>query len=265
MKKIIVLAVIVVVALVFIFTKSGNKQMSNDKENKTSAADTVGAVSVTPVSHASMILNWDGMVIYTDPSVYKADNANMFAGKPAPDMILITDIHSDHLDVETLKKIATEKTIIVAPKAAADQIPKELNLKVSVMNNGEIADYLGFQIEAIPMYNILESGTSFHTKGRGNGYVIEKDGERIYISGDTSGIPEMRNLQNIDMAFVAMNLPYTMGVEEAADAILAFAPKKVYPYHYRTPEGFSDVAKFKEIVNSGNPKIEVVQLEWYPK
>ena len=94
---------------------------------------------------------------------------------------------------------------------------------------------------------------------------MEKEGKRVYISGDTSGIPEMRNLKNIDMAFVAMNLPYTMSVGEAADAVLAFKPKKVYPYHYRTPEGFSDVAKFKELVNGKNPEIEVIQLEWYPK
>jgi L-ascorbate metabolism protein UlaG (beta-lactamase superfamily) len=132
------------------------------------------------------------------------------------------------------------------------------------MKNGQHTEQVGFKIEAIPMYNLPESDTSFHTKGRGNGYVVEKHGERIYISGDTSGIPEMRSLQNIDLAFVAMDLPYTMGVEEAADAVLAFKPRKIYPYHYRTPLGFSDVAKFKRLVNSGNPATEVVQLNWYP-
>lgn len=127
-----------------------------------------------------------------------------------------------------------------------------------------MANQLGFKIEAIPMYNIPESDKSYHPKGRGNGYVIEKSDTRVYISGDTAGIPEMRNLENIDMAYIAMNLPYTMSVEEAADAVLAFKPKVVYPYHYRTPEGFSDVAKFKEIVNGKNPEIQVIQLEWYP-
>ena len=133
------------------------------------------------------------------------------------------------------------------------------------MNNGEKLEKSGFQIEAIAAYNIPESDKAFHTKGRGNGYVLEKGGTRIYISGDSSGTPEMRNLKNIDIAFVCMNLPYTMGVEEAAGAVLAFKPKQVYPYHYRTPDGFSDVAKFKALVNASNPNIEVVQLDWYPK
>ncbi|MEJ0001853.1 MAG: hypothetical protein WDN09_01555 [bacterium] len=94
---------------------------------------------------------------------------------------------------------------------------------------------------------------------------MEKAGTRVYISGDSSGTPEMKALKDIDMAFVAMNLPYTMGIEEAADAVLAFVPKKVYPYHYRTKDGFSDVAKFKELVNAENPAIDVVQLDWYPQ
>src|SRR5690606_36671567 len=102
-----------------------------------------------------------------------------------------------------------------------------------------------------------------HSKGRGNGYLLEMDGHRAYIAGDTAGIPEMRALTDIDLAFVPMNPPYTMDVEEAADAVLEFAPVTVLPYHYRTPDGLSDVARFAEIVNEGNPEIEVVQLEWY--
>lgn len=232
---------------------------------------TEDAVGVDPIMHASVILNWDGMNIYVDPSVYKSEKADMFAGKPDADMILITDIHPDHLDVATLEKVAKNKTIIIAPLAVADMLPAAIPGTLLVLKNGIITDQLGFKIEAIPMYNLPESPDSYHTKGRGNGYVIEKlapsgggGGERVYISGDTSGIPEMRNLKNIDMAFVAMNLPYTMGVEEAADAVLDFKPKKVYPYHYRTPDGFSDVAKFKELVNGKNPGIEVIQLNWYP-
>ena len=216
---------------------------------------------VDPISHASMILNWSGIAIYTDP----VGETKLFLGKPDPDIILLTDIHEDHLDIARLKVLAVEKTIIVAPKAVADLLPDELGPKIFVMKNGEKTDRLGFSIEAIPAYNIPESDKAFHTKGRGNGYVLEKDGKRVYISGDTSGTPEMKNLQNIDLAFVAMNLPYTMGIEEATEVVLAFKPKKVYPYHYRTPNGFSDVAKFKTLVNTGNPAIEVVQLDWHPK
>ena len=114
------------------------------------------------------------------------------------------------------------------------------------------------------MYNLREEALKFHEKGRGNGYVIENDGMRVYISGDTEDIPEMRNLKDIDVAFVCMNLPYTMTVESAASGVLDFKPTKVYPYHYRGTEGLSDVAKFKELVNEGDAGIEVVQLDWYP-
>lgn len=120
-------------------------------------------------------------------------------------------------------------------------------------------------IEAIPMYNLRKEALKFHEKGRGNGYILTLGGERVYISGDTEDIPEMRNLENIDIAFVCMNLPYTMTVESAASAVLDFKPKKVYPYHYRGTEGLSDVGKFKTLVNEGDSSIDVIQLDWYPK
>lgn len=232
----------------------------NNKENKKSTIDEniAGAVGVDPVSHASMILNWSEKNLYTDPV-----GVNLYEGKSVPDIILLTDIHEDHFDTEALRKVTKENTIIVAPRAVLDIMPAELKTKTRIMRNGDKLNLLGFFIEAIPMYNLPESDKSFHTKGRGNGYVIEKDGARVYVSGDTSGIPEMRNLQNINIAFIAMNLPYTMGVEEAADAVLALEPKKVYPYHYRTPNGFSDVVKFKELVNAKNSAIEVIQFDWY--
>ena len=256
--KLIIIFILVAVGLVFIF----KTQMNNTKGNQNNVENNVGVV---PVTHASFILSWDELNIYVDPSMYKISKTDAFAGKPIPDAILFTDIHNDHFDVEILKTIAKEKTIIIAPQAVMEKIPEEMRANTLVMKNWEVMEKLGLKIEAIPMYNLPESAESYHPKGRGNGYVLEKSGARVYISGDTAGIPEMRNLKNIDMAFVAMNLPYTMGVEEAADAVLAFKPKQVYPYHYRTPEGFSNVAEFKELVNRGNPDIEVVQLEWYPK
>ena len=261
MKKIIFF-IIVVVGLIFIV------KMSN-QDNKQSIASIAGdALGIEPISHASMILNWDNAVIYTDPV-----GAKMFTNKPAPDIILLTDMHGDHLDLKALEAVVKDKTVIIAPMAVADMLPGTLAGTLLVMKNGERTNQKtsqkinlrNFNVEAIPMYNLPEQADNYHTKGRGNGYVIEKNGTRIYISGDTAGISEMRNLRNVDIAFVAMNLPYTMGVEEAADAVLQFKPKKVYPYHYRTPEGFSDVAKFKEIINSENTAIEVVQLEWYPQ
>jgi L-ascorbate metabolism protein UlaG (beta-lactamase superfamily) len=113
------------------------------------------------------------------------------------------------------------------------------------------------------MYNLPETADSRHTKGRGNGYVINIGGKNIYISGDTEDIPEMRALKNIDVAFVCMNLPYTMDINQAASAVLAFKPKIVYPYHYRGSGGLSDVAAFKKMVNEKDPKIDVRLAEWY--
>lgn len=252
----VVMAVFVLLAAMLLLTNKFNNKEPETMNNLPNAN-----IEVTPIEHATMVLKWNGKVIYTDP----VGGASLFAGKPDPDIILLTDIHGDHLDVEALKAIVKDKTLIIAPRAVMDKMPEELKAKVLVMNNGETVNKIGFKIEAIPMYNLPESAESYHTKGRGNGYVIAKDDTRVYISGDTAGIPEMRNLKDIDMAFIAMNLPYTMSVEEAADVVLQFKPKKIYPYHYRIPEGFSDITKFKEIVNSKNNEIEVVQLLWYPK
>jgi L-ascorbate metabolism protein UlaG (beta-lactamase superfamily) len=114
------------------------------------------------------------------------------------------------------------------------------------------------------MYNLPESASAMHTKGRGNGYVLGIGGKNIYLSGDTQGIPEMRSLKNIDVAFICMNLPYTMDVKEAAYAVLAFKPKIVYPYHYRGQNGLSDVNQFKTLVESGDKNIDVRLRNWYP-
>jgi L-ascorbate metabolism protein UlaG (beta-lactamase superfamily) len=132
-----------------------------------------------------------------------------------------------------------------------------------VLKNGENESVQGFAIEAVPMYNVPESPDAFHTKGRGNGYVIDHAGIRVYIAGDTSGTPEMRALTNIDIAFIPMNLPYTMDVDEAADAVIDFAPRTVIPYHYRGTSGLSDVNKFKELVQAAHDNIDVLLLTWY--
>lgn len=168
------------------------------------------------------------------------------------------------MDLKTLKALDLSSTKIIAPKAVAEKI-KDINAKeIIVINNSETKSFTNFNVEAIPMYNLREEALKFHSKGRGNGYILTINNERIYFSGDTEDIPEMRNLKNIDKAFICMNLPYTMTVESAADAVLAFKPKQIYPYHYRGTEGLSDVTKFKEIVNKNDNSIEVVQLDWYP-
>jgi L-ascorbate metabolism protein UlaG (beta-lactamase superfamily) len=218
-------------------------------------------IQITPISHATMVLQMGGQVIYTDP----VDGEDVFTGQPAPTIILVTDIHPDHMNADTLKALSNNDTVIIAPAAVAEQLPPDLLEFVVTLKNGEKTTQKGIEIEAIPMYNVPESPESFHTKGRGNGYVISAGGKRVYISGDTSATPEMKALQSIDIAFMTMNLPYTMDIEEAADAVLSFKPKVVHPYHYRSQNGFSDTHKFKEIVEGKDPTIKVELLDFYPQ
>ncbi|MDP5093413.1 MAG: MBL fold metallo-hydrolase [Polaribacter sp.] len=218
-------------------------------------------VKITPISHATAVISFENEIIYLDPT----GGAIAFSKFEKPTYVLITDVHGDHLNMKTLNELDLTSTTIIAPKAVADQLQNTSAKEIIIINNGEHKKFANFSVEAIPMYNLREEALKFHTKGRGNGYVVTINKERIYFSGDTEDIPEMRNLKNIDKAFVCMNLPYTMTIENAADAVLAFKPKEVYPYHYRGTEGLSDVEKFKEIVTKKNKAINVVQLDWYPK
>lgn len=217
-------------------------------------------VQVIPISHATAVLRWGETVIYMDPT----GGAAAFKDQHSPTIVFVTDIHGDHFDVDTLNAVVGTAALIV-PQAVKELLPENLASRAKVLKNGEMITELGFQITAMPMYNIPESEKAFHTKGRGNGYVVERDGFRVYIAGDTSGTPEMRALTNIDLAFVPMNLPYTMSVDEAADAVLAFKPRQVYPYHYRGPDGLADVGRFKELVNASDANIDVVLSNWYPQ
>jgi L-ascorbate metabolism protein UlaG (beta-lactamase superfamily) len=219
-----------------------------------------GPLTIQPINHATLVLTFAGHAIYADPT----GGAAAFSGLPAPDLIVVTDIHGDHFNPETLTAIMTATTVLVVPKAVADKLPDPLKARAIILNNGEKTTQVGVGITALPMYNLPESPTAMHTKGRGNGYVLAIGGKNVYLSGDTQGIPEMRALKGIDVAFVCMNLPYTMDVKEAADAVLAFKPKIVYPYHYRGQGGFSDVAQFKSLVAAGDPSIDVRLKSWYP-
>lgn len=218
------------------------------------------SVNIIPIEHASFILSLKDIIIYVDP----VGNKDQYKTFERPDYVLITDIHSDHFDPETLKNFNLDSTTVIAPKVVAEKLDKAMVKNLVIMNNGEKKTFDNMEIEAIPMYNLREEALKYHVKGRGNGYVLNIDRKRIYISGDTEDIPEMRQLQDIDIAFICMNLPYTMPVEQAADAVLEFKPKKVYPYHYRGTEGLSDIDMFKKLVNDKNPDIEVVELTWYP-
>ncbi len=226
-----------------------------------SAQQISNTLKIHPVEHATAVLEWKDLAIYIDP----VGGAEAFSDYPEPDLILITDIHGDHFNAETLEGLNTTDAKIIVPQAVAEQMPEKFTPQLDVLNNGDSKERFGILVEAIPMYNLREEAKSFHVKGRGNGYVITLGGERLYFSGDTEDIPEMRTLKDIDKAFICMNLPYTMTVEKAADAVLEFKPKQVYPYHYRGRPEVSDVARFAQLIKGGDPDIEVVQLDWYPK
>lgn len=229
-------------------------------QDRMSEANTnISEVQVTPISHATVVLGWDGATLYTDPT-----DATLLQGQPMADIVLLTDIHGDHLSTTTLASVVASSTSLIVPQAVRDLLPPGLSAQAIVVANGETITEKGFTITGIPMYNFPESEDSRHTKGRGNGYVIERDGYRVYVAGDTAGTPEMRALTDIDLAFVPMNLPFTMGVEEAADAVLDFKPATVYPYHYRGQDGLADVARFKQLVNESDSSINVILADWYP-
>ncbi|WP_420582738.1 MBL fold metallo-hydrolase [Reichenbachiella sp.] len=219
-----------------------------------------GEIKIYPVLHSTMAIQYQELTIYLDP--YGGKKA--FEGVPEANLILITDIHGDHMNLETLNELEAQSTQILAPQAVVDQLtPAFTNL--TVLANGETTSIQGVDILAIPMYNLPEDSTSRHPKGRGNGYLLTIGGKRIYISGDTEDIAEMRALKNIDIAFICMNLPYTMTVDAAADAVLDFKPKVVYPFHYRGKGGFSDVESFKRTINVSSDETEVRLINWYPE
>ena len=210
-----------------------------------------GSVTITPIYHASALIQAGGKNIYMDP-VKPGD----FDGLPSADLILITHAHGDHLDPATIAKLSKPGTQILAPAAVAATLKT-----AQVMENGQTKNWEEWKIEAVPMYNIKRgpaAGKLYHPKGWGNGYVLTYGGKRFYFSGDTEDIPEMRALKNIDVAFICMNLPYTMTPQEAAAAVKAFHPKVAIPYHYRG----TNVEAFKEAL--AGTGIDVRLLNWYP-
>ncbi|HLL44195.1 MAG TPA: MBL fold metallo-hydrolase, partial [Segetibacter sp.] len=212
---------------------------------------------IQPVTHATLVLSYNNKNIYIDPT----GGSDAFKGLAAPNLVVITDIHGDHFDTATIKAIDTTDAILVVPQAVANKLPATTDKqKVVILENGYKRELAGISIAAIPMYSLLEAPDARHIKGRGNGYLLTIGAKNIYISGDTEEIPEMRALKSIDIAFVCMNLPYTMDVNQAAQGVLAFKPKVVYPYHYRG----QDVNTFKTLVNAGDKNIDVRLRNWYP-
>lgn len=226
------------------------------------AADTIpatgGDIRVTPIMHASVQIEYAGIVIQVDPY----SKGDLSRALPA-DLIVVTDIHGDHMDPPAIAKLRKPGARVVMPAAVQRESAGAIPDPIVVMANGETRTVLGATIEAVPMYNIPAAGQDpsqvRHTKGRGNGYIVTLGGKRLYFAGDTGCTPEMRALKNIDAAFLPMNPPNTMLPSEAAECARAFKPKIAYPYHYRgqKPEDFAAALK--------DTAVEVRILSgWYP-
>jgi L-ascorbate metabolism protein UlaG (beta-lactamase superfamily) len=214
-----------------------------------------GNIVITPIQHASVQVEYAGKVIQVDPA--QGD----FAKAKAADLILVTDIHGDHLNPDLIAKVRKPGTPVVMPAAVQSQAGDKIPPPIEVLANGQTKTVGGVLIEAVPMYNLQRgpsAGQLFHTKGRGNGYILALGGKRVYFAGDTECVPEIKALKNVDVAFMPMNLPYTMPPSEAAECVKTFKPKIVYPYHFQGQKTEEFEAALK---GSG---IEVRILNWYP-
>jgi L-ascorbate metabolism protein UlaG (beta-lactamase superfamily) len=191
---------------------------------------TSGDLAITFLGHGSLAIAFNGLHIYVDPFGKVADYSSL----PKADLVLVTHEHFDHLDPQALASIRTEKTLLVLTEMCAQQIKGGI-----IMRNGESGTVAGIPIQAVPAYNLVHlrpSGDPFHPKGSGNGYLLTFGDIRLYIAGDTEDIPEMKMLDSVDIAFLPMNLPYTMTPEMVVEAVKSFRPRILYPYHFGETE-----------------------------
>lgn len=197
-----------------------------------------GNLEITFVGHGSLMLTYGGRVIHVDPYSILTDYAQL----PKADLILITHEHRDHLDADAIRVLRQKNTRILYTEACASQLSGG-----DIVKNGDVADFEGVRIEAVPAYNLVhkrENGQPYHPRGVGNGYVLTFGNTRVYIAGDTENIPEMQELKEVDVAFLPMNLPYTMTPEMVAAAARSFRPAILYPYHF----GDTDTARLVELL-----------------
>jgi L-ascorbate metabolism protein UlaG (beta-lactamase superfamily) len=205
-----------------------------------------GDLEVTFIGHGTLMFTFDGKTIHVDPWSKLADYSKM----PKADLILLTHHHGDHLDAAAIEQLRGENTVVVLTELCAKTVKGGI-----VMKNGDEQSIMGIDVLAVPAYNLVhkrDNGEVFHPRGEGNGYVLTFGDKRVYIAGDTENTPEMKALKNIDYAFLPMNLPYTMTPEMVADAVRAFRPRVLYPYHY----GQTDTSRLAALLRD-TPDIEV--------
>jgi len=222
-------------ALMVVFALAAGAQEGFEQDTiKTTAGD----LKITFIGHGTLMFNFANKTIHIDPVGRYADYTKL----PKADLILVTHEHSDHLDAEVIEILRTVNTELVLTEICSEQVKGGI-----VMKNGDVKTVQGLKIEAVPAYNIVHmrsEGLPFHPKGDGNGYVFTFGDQRVYVAGDTENVPEMKKLQDIDIAFLPMNVPYTMTPEMVADAAKVFKPKVLYPYHY----GDTDTSKLVDLL-----------------
>jgi L-ascorbate metabolism protein UlaG (beta-lactamase superfamily) len=214
-----------------------------------------GDLKITFLGHASLAFTYQGKMLYVDPVVNPAGTPVDYAKMPKADIILVTHEHFDHLDPKAINTLRKEQTKIILTKACAEKVSGG-----TVMKNGDVLTVQGIEIEAVPAYNLVQKrpdGQPFHAKGVGNGYVLSIDKIRVYVAGDTENTPEMKQLKNIDIAFLPMNLPYTMTPEMVADAAKAFGPRILYPYHY----GQTNPNKLIDLLKDSKTQVRVRKMK----
>ena len=219
-----------------------------------------GPLGITPIHHATFVMEWNAETIYCDP----IGGAARFAAFPAPTLVILTHHHGDHLDLETLDAVMSEETHIIAPRIVFDQLPEDLAARTTLMANGQTIEWHGITIRAVAMYNTTPDRQKYHEKGVGNGYLFDFAGTVVYLASDTEPTPEMDDLGKIDIAFFPMNLPYTMTPDQVVACIEKTAPRYVYPFHYRFP--FDEPAREPSDLTALTPKdsgTEIVERDWY--
>lgn len=230
-------------ALMILLANASNASAAFETDTVTTSG---GELAITFIGHGTLMFSYGGRTIHIDPWSRLADYSKL----PKADIVLLTHNHPDHFDPAALKLVSGEKTVLIFPQECRDR-----GFEGTVMKNGDTTAVSGIGIEAVPAYNVVgkrPDGQPFHPKGSGNGYIVTFGGTRVYVAGDTENTPEMKRLRRIDIAFLPMNLPYTMTPEMAADAARSFRPKILYPYHF----GETDTSRLLELLK-GNTAIEV--------
>ena len=225
--------------------KTEAEKMLEEDVIKTEAGD----LKITFLGHASLGFAYQGKVLYVDPVGNPSGTPVDYSKMPKADISLVTHEHFDHLDSKAISTLRKGQTQIILTKACAGKVSGS-----TIMKNGDALTVQGIKIEAVPAYNIVQK---FHPKGVGNGYILNFDKTRVYVAGDTENTPEMKQLKNIDIAFLPMNLPYTMTPEMVADAAQAFQPKILYPYHY----GQSDTNKLIDLLKDSKIEVRVRRMK----